>query len=110
VFRIESLVPATVAEGIDAFVDQMRQLGYEEGRNLVFDRHVVETTERNAALAAELVALSHFDFFSLASACARETKKTQHPKRLAVTLFVPAITKSARSVAISEGSPNDPTT
>src|SRR3984893_17200707 len=57
VFRIGSLVSATVAEGIDAFVDQMRQLGYEEGRNLVLDRHLVETAERNAALAAELVAL-----------------------------------------------------
>src|SRR5262245_9306653 len=57
VFRLGSLVPATVSEGIDAFVDQMRRLGYEEGRNLVLDRHVVQTAERNAALAAELVAL-----------------------------------------------------
>src|ERR1700730_5511152 len=56
VFRVGLLVAATVAEGIDAFVDQMRRLGYEEGRNLVLDRHLVETVERNAALAAELVA------------------------------------------------------
>jgi putative ABC transport system substrate-binding protein len=56
VFRVGLLVAATVAEGIDAFVDQMQRLGYEEGRNLVLDRHLVETVERNAALAAELVA------------------------------------------------------
>jgi putative ABC transport system substrate-binding protein len=54
-FRIGLLGAATVAEGIDAFIDQMRRLGYEEGRNLVLDRHLVETPERNAALAAQLV-------------------------------------------------------
>jgi len=57
VFRLGLLVPATVAESIDAFIDQLRQLGYEEERNLVLVRYVVETAERNAALAAELVAL-----------------------------------------------------
>jgi putative ABC transport system substrate-binding protein len=57
VFRLGLLVPATVAESIDAFIDQLRQLGYEEERNLVLVRNVVETAERNAALAAELVAL-----------------------------------------------------
>jgi len=57
VFRVGLLGAATVAEGIDVFVDQMRQLGYEEGRNLVLDRRLVETAERNAAIAAELIAL-----------------------------------------------------
>jgi putative ABC transport system substrate-binding protein len=57
VFRIGLLGPAFIPEWIEVFVDQMRQLGYEEGRNLVLDRHVVETPERNAALAAELIAL-----------------------------------------------------
>jgi putative ABC transport system substrate-binding protein len=56
--RVGLLVPATVEEGIDAFTDQLLQLGYEEGRNLALSRHVVETAERNAALAAELVALN----------------------------------------------------
>jgi putative ABC transport system substrate-binding protein len=57
IFRLGLLVPATVAEGIEAFVDQMRLLGYQEERNLMLDRHVVATAERNAAVAAELVAL-----------------------------------------------------
>src|SRR5437667_220217 len=56
VFRIGLLVNAGIP-GIDAFIDQMRRLGYEEGRNLVLDRRSVATAERNAALAAELVAL-----------------------------------------------------
>ena len=57
VFRVGLLWPAFIPEGIDVFVDQMRRLGYEEGRNLVLDRHVVETAERNAAIAVELVEL-----------------------------------------------------
>jgi putative tryptophan/tyrosine transport system substrate-binding protein len=56
-FRVGLLVPATVAEGIDVFVDKLRQLGYEVGHNLVLDRRIVETAERNAAIAAELVAV-----------------------------------------------------
>jgi putative ABC transport system substrate-binding protein len=57
VFRVGLLWPAFVPESIDVFVDELRQLGYEEGRNLVLDRRVVETAEQNAALAAELITL-----------------------------------------------------
>jgi putative ABC transport system substrate-binding protein len=57
VFRVGLLWPAFFPEAIDVFVDELRQLGYEEGRNLVLDRRVVETAERNAPLAAELITL-----------------------------------------------------
>jgi len=45
-----------VAEGLDAFVAEMAALGYVEGRNLALDKRLIDTAERNAALAAELVA------------------------------------------------------
>ncbi len=57
-FRVGLLGAAQVAEGIDAFVEELRRLGYEEGRNLRLDRRVAETAERNAAIATELVALA----------------------------------------------------
>ena len=47
---------------------------------------------------------------SLAISLGGEAVRLARRAKLAVTLFVPAITKSARSVAISEVSPNDPTT
>jgi putative ABC transport system substrate-binding protein len=57
VFRVGALLSATVAEETDAFVDEMRRLGYEEGRNLLFDLRRTKAPRQNAALAAELVAL-----------------------------------------------------
>jgi hypothetical protein len=47
---------------------------------------------------------------SLAISLGGEAVRLARRAKLAVTLFVPAITKSARSVAISEVSPTDPTT
>src|ERR1051325_906950 len=44
-----------VAEGLDAFVAEMAALGFVEGRNLVLDKRLIDTAERNPTLAAELV-------------------------------------------------------
>jgi putative ABC transport system substrate-binding protein len=55
-FRVGLLVAGTISDEINLFVDQMRQFGYEEGRNLVLDRRIAATAEQNAAIADELVA------------------------------------------------------
>jgi putative ABC transport system substrate-binding protein len=44
---------------LDAFVDRLRALGWEQGRNLIIEtRHTDGKSEQYAALAAELVALT----------------------------------------------------
>ena len=54
--RVGMLLNAKAALGVDAFVAEMGRLGYAEGRNLVLDSRLVNTAERNAALASESVA------------------------------------------------------
>jgi putative ABC transport system substrate-binding protein len=55
--RICLLLSAYLAEGSEGFADEMGRLGYREGHNLVLDWRRVVSPERNAALAAELLAL-----------------------------------------------------
>jgi putative ABC transport system substrate-binding protein len=50
------LLNSHLAEGVEAFVAELRRLGYQEGQNLALDWRFVETAERNKALATELVA------------------------------------------------------
>jgi putative tryptophan/tyrosine transport system substrate-binding protein len=75
-FRVGLLVAATIADGIDVFVDQMRQLGYEEGRNLVLDRRIVQTPERNTAVAAELIAFKPDVLFATGGQQVQVLKRT----------------------------------
>jgi putative ABC transport system substrate-binding protein len=56
VFRVGLLLNSHLAEGLDAFVTEMRRFGYTEGQNLVLDRRLVDSARRNTSLAAELVA------------------------------------------------------
>ncbi len=47
---------SVLADGANDFTVELERLGYMEGRNLVLDWRLVTSAERNAALAAELVA------------------------------------------------------
>jgi putative ABC transport system substrate-binding protein len=57
VFRLGVLLPAPPAPPYRAFVEQLRMLGYEEGRNLQIDSVVLGSAdaERSLAMAAQLV-------------------------------------------------------
>ncbi len=57
VYRIGLLLNTHLADGINTLIVELRGLGYVEGRNLVLDWRLVESAERNAGLAAELVSL-----------------------------------------------------
>jgi putative ABC transport system substrate-binding protein len=56
-YRVGLLLNTHLADGVQALLDEMRLLGYVEGRNLVLDWRLVESAERNAMLATELVSL-----------------------------------------------------
>jgi putative ABC transport system substrate-binding protein len=56
VFRVGLLLNSNLAEGVDAFVAELRRLGYTDGQNLVLDWRLVDSARRNTSLAAELVA------------------------------------------------------
>jgi putative ABC transport system substrate-binding protein len=56
VIRIGLLLNSGLADELEAFVSELATLGYAEGRNLVLDKRLIETTARNTTLAAELVA------------------------------------------------------
>jgi putative ABC transport system substrate-binding protein len=57
VFRLGVLQPTSPGPGYRAFVEQLRVLGYEEGRNLQIDYVQLHSTdpERSLAMTAELV-------------------------------------------------------
>jgi putative tryptophan/tyrosine transport system substrate-binding protein len=50
------LLNSDLAEGVDAFVAELKRLGYTDGQNLVLDWRLIDSARRNASLAAELVA------------------------------------------------------
>jgi putative ABC transport system substrate-binding protein len=85
VVRIGLLLNAHLAEGANAFVAEMSRLGYAEGRSLLLDWRLIETAERNAALAAELVAV-HPDI--LVGAGSQQVAALQHATDSIPIVFV----------------------
>jgi putative ABC transport system substrate-binding protein len=62
----------------DTFRQALRDLGYIEGQNLVFEYRQAETTEQYSALAEELVHLKVDLIFAVGVAAVRESRKATH--------------------------------
>jgi putative ABC transport system substrate-binding protein len=74
VFRIGILMNRSIDAAADAFVAELNRLGYAEGRNLALDWRPTDAVERNAALAAELIALKPDILVGIGSEQARALK------------------------------------
>ena len=68
--------PQGPAPGLEAFLDRLRELGYSEGRNLVFEQRYTDgDVARYPALVAELLRLNVDLIFVLGTPAAEEAKR-----------------------------------
>ena len=68
--------PQGGSRGLEAFLDRLRELGYAEGRNLVFEQRYTDgDVTRYPSLVAELLRLNVDLFFVLGTPAAEEVKR-----------------------------------